>query len=126
MTENSLYKPLIKYSRLDGDKVILVPTADGVKYFEQFKPTFVAERTGQQKVFTEEQDRIGDTQLLAFTARFDNRIVHFDHGQNPAMNFNTFRCFIGGGLDTNWLLRIPWSLKGLDIKKEGCLNIFRY
>lgn len=95
---------LIKFHRFDGQKVILIPTKEGVEYFEKEKPTVVSQNNPSGIPLSKGEETIGETKLIAYIVDLGSQIVNYSNDSNIVLNTNKFRFFVQSGV--NFFLNI--------------------
>lgn len=111
-TTTSINRPLIKYSRIEGKKLILVPTAEGLEYFKHNpdKQLMVAEKIPQGIRFTETTETIGGVSVNALEVELDSGILNYRNDQNTTLNYFKAQVFTVGQI--TYFLQIPYTLNG--------------
>lgn len=102
-------KPLFKFYRHEGNKVIIIPTADGLTYFDNNKniASFKSDK-GQINHFRKGMEKVSTAEVLTFEIEFDANILHIECKQNIPMNKVQFRVYTSG--QVNYYMKLPFSL----------------
>jgi hypothetical protein len=104
-----MIKPLVKYSRFDGKNIVLIPTKEGVEYFNQNKVFLRSDKSPEPVKLEQGQDTIGkDTVIIALVGNLPTEVIYCSNEQSVALNKNTYRFFTAG--QVNYFLHIPYGI----------------
>jgi hypothetical protein len=111
-------KPLIKFYRHEGNKVILIPTTEGLEYLkmrpEQQK--FVSDKLPPSGLRLEiSEDTIGGAKLIALVGTLDGDIINITVNQNMPNNY--FKMQVYTGNQTRYFLNLPFTMSNGDVLK---------
>src|SRR5690348_7855302 len=108
-------KALIKYARFEGNKVVLIPTAEGNEYLKKFGPPTLSSTDKKIVKMEEGTEQIGGkdgVELIAFVGEVESDIQHFKEEIAPPLN--TFQVRVHTISAITWILNMPFG----NLKKE--------
>lgn len=96
--------PLIKYYIFDSNKLILLPSADGLSYLEMNKQSYFRSDKVVGKPFNKSTTLIAGQSVPCLEAEFDSSVLHLSCEQNIALNEIKFRVYTSGQITYHWKL----------------------
>ncbi len=100
---------LVKYARFEGGKVIIIPTADGIKLFKDKPPKLVWEGNPSGLLMKEDEETVAGQKVVSFTAELGSPIQYYQHEVSTILNYNKFRFYTGSNV--NYFLTLEYQLR---------------
>lgn len=100
---------ILKYFIEDGNKLIFLPSSDGLKWMDSHKPHFLTDKGGQGIYFTPIKFKLAGQDVDAFEATLDAGILHVSFNQNLPENTIIWRVFTSGGI--NYHMKMPYAME---------------
>lgn len=99
---------LVKFFRHEANKLIIIPTADGVKFIDNNNAHLKAQN-GTSVHFRKGVEKIAGNEVQSYEVTLDASILHISYQMNVPMNKMEFRIFTSGQVNYYW--NVPYSLE---------------